>query len=194
MLEVFDNRPEKNDIRFELIYSEDGYNWERPFRNCDYIDRNTTNKWDWGVQFIASILEDDQDIKIYYGGMNAVMDEKSMAECQSFGVGVAKVEKDMFCGLKTLSHKKGSILFKPFYVEKSIHIKVKVETEGYLIYQLKDVKGNIVKGFSFDECIKITRNEKNYLLRWNNTNQLKSGEYIIEIEAFNACLYSVDIG
>lgn len=90
---VMDN-PTRCPKQTHLMFSRDGFRWERLPDRPVFVPNGSPGEWDAGWVHVSSIVPDGDMIRIYYHGMNVAQGEKRLPRVG--GTGIAWIGKDRF--------------------------------------------------------------------------------------------------
>jgi predicted GH43/DUF377 family glycosyl hydrolase len=193
LLEMLDATPDKQTMAIDLVFGEDGLSWKRPCRSQQpFLHPGKACEWDGGVIFTPpQFLVHEDQILVYYGGMQARMNEQSMAQCKRYGVGLATLPLDRFCSLRSSEHEPGLLITKPVFIANSISVNATVGVEGFLQVALYNSAGEIIPGFGWDECNSVGRGGERVAINWNNCSLPGADKYMLGIRSKAADLFAI---
>lgn len=188
----------KNDgpIFVELATSHDGLQWQREEEpRPPILALGPQGAWDDGMLFTPNhpLVEGDV-IKLYYGGFDATHGVDANA-----AIGLATLRKDGFASLDA-GEKEGVVTTKPLTNVASpllVNYKAKSAQEpGTLRVELVDEAGNVIPGYSRDDCAPLTGDNAAETVRWNDAPGLPETDKPIRIRFIlqNVSLYSFTAG
>lgn len=170
----------------QLMWSRDGFRWERLPTRLKFIENGLSGEWDGGSILSFSMIPKKENlIQIYYSGGNTTQGEKRISTFS--GTGIAFIGKDRFIGYQA-GPAGGYLLTRQFIVEGSrleinfsSHAKHLPTEWGSLIkaellqpgeehYGLKPYPG-----FTIEDCDSITVGESfNQVITWRGSSDLSS--------------------
>jgi len=207
-LQILDRATSGGVIDIELAISQDGLNWQRPFRKPFWLARSEGDGFDSGDIFLGlqPVVLDDE-IRFYFGayaGGNATSGDS--LEVAS-GIGLANMPRDRFAGLQPVARsdqptlKKpleniGQVTLKPMDLSgvKNLELNANAANGSIRVEVLND-QGKRVRGFSYDEATPISGDSLRHAVRWQNHEftDLEAGSYILRIYLTNATVYALTI-
>lgn len=173
------NQPKINEI--QASYSRDGYYYDRPSRGigegCALIPASRT-KGDWDYGYLSTtaggIIVYDDEIRIYYSAISGQHEYENgfREESQYVGgaVGYATLRRDGFASMNG----SGELLTKPLTVSKDVkYLFVNANVDGGSIKaEILDLDGNVLDGYSVEECEAFTGDSCCTMLTWNGAHDL----------------------
>jgi len=169
-------------------YSRDGFHWVRPDINPFLPVNQTTGAWNWGnVQSSngSPIMKGDS-LYFYVSGRKNNPDwDTNMA------TGLATLRRDGFASLDA-TEKEGIVITRKLTF-KGKHLFVNADaSKGQLLAELLDENGNVVKGYSKEDCIPVAENGTKINVLWKGNKQLKSFSKPFKVKFYltNSSLYS----
>ena len=192
---VFPITDGKNDgpIFVELVTSHDGIHWERQEKpRPPILPLGPEGSWDDGMLFTSNHpLVEQGLIKLYYGGFDVTHSEDG----GKAAVGLATLRKDGFASLNA-GDEEGIITTKPL-TGSTGPLAVNYCTEnGWVKVELLNKQGNVLPGYSREDCTILTGDNINATVSWNGTQDLPETGKPLRIRFIlnNAELYSFCIG
>ncbi|NOQ70365.1 MAG: hypothetical protein GQ574_00060 [Crocinitomix sp.] len=192
LLEIFHHKNDKNTVDIHLLYSKDSKTWIHPNESIPFIANGNKGEWDGGVLFVQpTFIQEEKTIKIFYGGMDARMDEKEMAQSQAFGVGLAELTKDRFSAVR-FNETEGSVLILiPDKVGMNVYINAISDAKGAIKVALLDGNKKEIDGCHFKDCDTISSNAIAEILSWSNEKRIPSNTQFISLSGALAKIYSL---
>ncbi len=160
-------------------YSRDGFYFERPVRgagNALIPASRTEGDWDYGYLSTTAggVIVLDDEIRIYYSGMsgqglNSVGDKVQNAHVGG-SIAYASLRRDGFASMDGT----GELTTKNLTVTKDVkYLFVNANASaGSLKAEILDMNGNVVDGYSADDCVAFTDNSCCSKLTWNGADDL----------------------
>jgi hypothetical protein len=181
-------------IYCELVSSRNGINWVREEtirgERLPILPLGANGTWDQGMIFTTNhpLVENDV-VKLWYGGFNVTHDNSSDSE--RAGIGLATLRKDGFASLdaaKTV----GVVTTKPL---KNLHGQLYLNANasiGSIKVEVLTAKGEVLHGFSRNNCKVIRSDGTKLLVTWQNHSFLPDlpGVFCLRFILQNASLYS----
>lgn len=183
--------PKINDLK--LAFSRDGFHFSRgSYRNFLASSRKK-GSWDYGYLHPANgicVVVGDE-LYFYYSAFSGKSPAFGYHKYSGGAVGVAKLRRDGFAAM--CDHGCGGSLLteKLEYSGKYFFVNVNCK-EGELKVELLDTDGNVVPGYSIDECIPVQVNATKCRVMWKNHPVLQEIPEVIQVRFTlkNAKLYS----
>ena len=179
--------PEVNDLQItkrpkitelQAMYSRDGFHFYRPERGVDnaFIPAaRVDGRWDRGyVQSVTGgVIVYDDEIRIYYAGFSGLTEKKGewVYDGHAGGsMGLASLRRDGFASLDG----SGEVITKTLTVTKDVkYLFVNAKAEnGSLRAEILDTDGNVVEGYSLDNCIPMCEDSCRTRLTWKGADDL----------------------
>ncbi|HHW32509.1 MAG TPA: hypothetical protein GXX20_12710 [Clostridiaceae bacterium] len=176
-------------VDVHLIFSRDlSEDWQRPTR-VPIIPRGEEGTWDDGCIYTANTpIRMGDEIWLYYGGFDGTHAPDYEYHA---GIGIAKWRLDGFASLDSTEY---GILETEQFVFEGDHLFVNANaSNGSLLVELLNEDGNVIPGFSKDDCDVITTDSVKTLVSWRGNSSVKSleGRVIsIRFHSENTELYS----
>lgn len=190
LLDLMDNLIISVPRHSHLMWSRDGFDWERLSERQAFIENGNPGEWDAGSIGRQSIVPDGDRIRIYYGlGGNTPQGyygQKGEEEIFRFrGTGLAFIGKDRFIGLQA-GPEGGYLLTRQFILDGD---KIEINCLSQVQNPAPDL-GSLIKaellqapedhftampypGFSMKECDPITvKDEFHQAISWNGKSDL----------------------
>jgi len=164
---VFDS--EKDIVTPQLAVSRDGINWSR-FRQ-PFIPHGEEGAWDSGGAWPTATEIPAGDYMLFYYRGN----RKAHGDDPDAGVGVARIKRDRFVGLHA-GASGGTVTTHPLRLtyrggrkpERGILTVNADASLGSIQVELLDAQGKTVPGFSVDDCIPMTVDGLDHIIRWKS--------------------------
>lgn len=207
LLEVFRVTDGINDgtIHIELVTSRDGVRWDRlPGERRPILPVGPPGAWDAGMIKTPSqpIVEGDQ-IKLFYGANNqthgfgrSYHETAGRAAERADGTGLATLRKDGFASLDA-GAAPGTITTVPLPGARGpLAINYRAREGGWIKVEVLDVSGNVLRGYSKDECPALTGDSVNAAVKWREFGALPAERRVVRLRFVlrNASLYSFNAG
>ena len=181
--------------RNELLlgYSRDGFHWDRPdMTRFMGVSGNTDGNWnDGNMQSVngAPLIVGDS-LYFYSSGRKT---NKVMWDSYS-STGMAKLRRDGFASLDA-TETEGFIVSRKITFNGN-HLFVNADaSKGQLLAELLDENGNVVKGYSKEDCIPVAENGTKINVLWKGNKQLKNFSTPVKVKFYltNSSLYSFSV-
>lgn len=180
-------------INWQLLSSQDGRHWERPFRELFFAD-GPKESWRYQVFkiFANPPIEKDGKLLIYYGGKTgAVPVDRGYEPFQALCL--ATLRKDGFVSLDA-GPEGGELITKPLRLAGDT-LRVNANAHGGEIrVGLLGEDGIAIDGNGVEDCLPIRLNELNAPVRWKTNVDIPAfGERPIRLKIIlrNTSLYSI---
>ncbi|MGH9159810.1 MAG: hypothetical protein ACRD2X_07460, partial [Vicinamibacteraceae bacterium] len=178
-----------------LATSRDGARWQR--HDEIFFDRNPQpNTWDRAMTWVGSVVRVGDEYYLYYGGYERGHKVEPTRERQ---IGVAKMTVDRFVARQTTGDTPGTLLTVPLHVRAGSGDLLELNADasrGSIRVQVRDADGQVVNGFSFDDCEPVTHDGITLPVRWRSGAELaRLDDRIIrlELEIARASVFGFDI-
>lgn len=181
-----------------LVTSREGLVWER--HDDVFMDRGEEpDAWDRAVTWVGSCLEVGDRLYLYYGGYKRGHKIEPEKERQ---IGLALLPKDRFVSRDSADE--GFLRTVPCYLHDGRGRKLALNVNaggGVVRVQLKDSRGEVFPGYSFEDCVPIRTDGFSEAVLWEKKGGQLSAELsdlfaetlIVEFQIEKARLYGFDI-
>ncbi len=157
----------------ELIaaYSRDGFYYDRPDRTAFIRAEREDGNWDKGYLFCApgSMIVKEDEIWFYYGGFSGFRGNLKGGHSNG-AIGLAILRRDGFASLEG----KGEMLTRTLTTngdKKHLFVNLDAPAESFRA-ELLDADGNVIKGFSMEDCIPVGGDDTCRMLTWKGGNDV----------------------
>ena len=174
-------------IDVQLTISHDNELWSRVGGMATFIPVGEEGSWDDGMIFTSSLVVRDDTIEIFYGGWDGPHDSRN----RRAQISVARLRKDGFISLDAGSSP-GSVTTRKLQgVCGGLFVNADAEG-GWLKAEVLDAAGNVLPGYSLDDCLPVTGDDVNINVQWRNKNELPRSDEDLRLRFViqNASLYS----
>jgi hypothetical protein len=174
----------------ELVFSNDGINWNRPLRNKFLIKRNREPGKEGMVTASHSMLKHGDSHLVFY---TSYLNLHNMLKGPiGSSIMLAKLKGERFLGLQT-GKEGGSITTKPL-VLNSQEIFIDADIRGCLKAELCDPFGKVVDGFDFGHSIEVHGDSLKHRLSWHNeiTDEMRYQAYRLKITWQDGEVYGIE--
>jgi hypothetical protein len=185
----------------QLAVSRDGYSWNCCADRDVFIPRGALGQWDseWIVTASHIIFHNDQML-FYYASSN--QPRKDMVEKGEacFGIGLATAPQDRFQTLRSHIHNQIAVIETKPLVFLQGDLKVNAAAQnGQITTELCDFNGQIIDGFSKEDCTIVQSDGLDQLVHWKGRrlsdaiDQTKNHQHAIRVRFYinNASLFAV---
>jgi len=182
-------------IFIELVSSRDGVNWKRQEGDRQPIlPLGAPGTWDDGMVFTTQhpLVEGDK-IRLYYGGFDCTHAAKPPWHG---AIGLATLRKDGFASLDATTDETGIVTTKRLLkVGNELHVNYSA-IDGWLRVEVLDDKGNVLPGYSRNDCNDLTGDRIDQKMSWKSKTKLPTGKTPVRLRFVmkNASLYSFRVG
>jgi hypothetical protein len=176
----------RDKINVQLAFSRNGLTWERVGKHgtIDFskdADWETMTKeatfmpygrhkvdWDWGQLYtFQKPLVVGDEIWIYYGGLTGRHWHAYHGDTRKSGIGLATLRLDGFVSIN--AEKAGTVTTKPIvFIGDALEVNANA-AGGSIRVEALDEKGEVLEGFSKDDCQPITSDNVRHLLKWKGS-------------------------
>ena len=140
--------------------------WKKIAHEATFIPLGRHGKdWDWGGMYPlqAPIVVGDE-IRIYYSGLANRHWASYHGDTVKSGIGLATLRLDGFVSIN--AEKAGNMTTKPFvFAGDTIELNANA-TGGSIRVEALDDKGQVIPGFSKDDCQPVTTDSVRHILKW----------------------------
>lgn len=212
-LHLMDNLTISVPRRNHLMWSRDGFDWDRLSQRPCFIENGEPGEWDAGSIGSISVIPAGHQIKIYYSGGNTPQGfygREGETNIPGFsGTGLAFIGKDRFIGLQA-GPEGGFLLTRQFILEGNrIGINFRSGLQNPPPVLGTQIRAELLQpaadhtmalpypGFSMKDCDVITVNESFYqTISWkgiSDLSELKGKPVFIRFYLRNTTLYTFQV-
>ncbi|MGC9318479.1 MAG: hypothetical protein ACP5KN_10675 [Armatimonadota bacterium] len=188
MHEVESDSPCTMDV--QLTWSWDLINWTRPWPRSQFIPRGGEGEFDSGMIYTARApVQMGDELWFYYGGWDGPHNDPS----SQAAIGVATLRLDGFCSMRAGEEEGWLISRREPFVVPRITINARTGEAGYVVAELLDAEGEVIPGFSRDQCNAFTGDSVRHVLTWKAEElpeEARHGDKKIRFILRNADLFS----
>ena len=152
-------------------YSRDGYYFDRPDRTSFIPASRTDGTWDKGYVFSSpgAMIVHDDEIWFYYSAMSGYAGNVKNGHANS-QIGLAILRRDGFASMEG----KGELLTRKLTANNGKkYLFVNIDTpEKSFRAEILDANGNVVNGFSMEDCIAVGGDDTRLMITWKNGKDL----------------------
>lgn len=179
----------------QFAFSHDGIHWKRPWRG-NVLSHGAPGSFDYGMaEGMQLPIVDGAQMILYYGGTAA----GHAGPATTIGIGRAVMRKDGFACWKAYGEKIG-FLETVALPRKDDALYLNIDSEGgWLTAALLDQQGNIIPGYSHEDCQPIREDSASHTdcvvaVRWNGSTALPvENTLCVQLRFVNSAIYSVRI-
>jgi len=195
-LQIFkctDGASSNGPMEVQLTSSRDGRRWQRVGDRRPILERGPEGAWDWGMVSSKNSLVSDGDIvRLYYSGTNRLHGGRTIGDARvDRGVGLATWPRDRFVGLRS-SAGGGELVVARQRPIGELHVNAHA-AGGSLVAEIVE-GGNPVPGFEASNCIPLSDDSLDHVVRWRgdaSLTSLKGRSADIVIKLTNAEVFSL---
>jgi len=172
MLEQTHQQPHQ--IEVELVWSRDGFHWERAPGRPMLIPLGQEGAWDDGMVFAADrVIERNDEWWLYYTGYDGYHDD---TEAEG-SLGLIKFRKEGFVSIRADARGQESyVITRPILWpggELVINADAKSLSkgwisEGYVKVAVTDLHRKLYEGFTYDESVPFSGDAVRHTMKWKN--------------------------
>ena len=188
MLTQFWEEPQK--IEVELVWSRDGFHWNRAPGRPMLIPVGEDGAWDDGMVFAADrVIERNEEWWLYYTGHDGYHDSRD----RTGSVGLIKFRKEGFVSVSADSRGKESFIVTRPLLWPGGELIINADAGGgYVKAAITDVQRQPYEGFGYDDCLPFEGDSVRHTVSWKNAKMdaLKGKLVRIEFAFKHADLYA----
>lgn len=163
--------PKINDLK--IAFSRDGFHFDRPTYDDFISSSRQKGSWDYGylhpANGICTVAGDE--LYFYYSAFSGKSPNFGSHKYSGGAVGVAKLRRDGFASMKADSSE-GTLMTEVLkYRGEFLFVNADC-TGGMLAAEILDADGNVIPGYSREDCCVMTENKTKYQIRWRNKQGL----------------------
>jgi len=161
-------------VDVHLTCSRDGKNWQMVGNRDAILERGQPGDWDWGIVETGNALVSDGDIvRTYFTGFNCLHGGHTIGdEGKRASIGTATWLRDRFVGLRAGSAG-GEVEVNSVVSGAELHINTNA-SRGSLSAELCHGNGKPIEGFGFSQCMKLSEDGLDQVIRWRGDTSLVS--------------------
>ena len=177
-------------VEVELCYSGDGIRWQRVSPGHPFIPNGSgaydAGDCDAGCCFASVPTKDGTDYRFYYMGGNG-----THYNFRETGLCMAKLPRNRLAGVTGQNHQLFTYQTSLLSLGKrQATMCVDLHNNGSIRYELIDKTGEVIPGYSLDECIPVTVSSDRALLTWKSQDSYPES-CMIRFYCQQAVLYSL---
>jgi hypothetical protein len=177
-------------VDVQLAWSWDLINWTRPPERRPFIPRGVRGEFDCDMIYTARApVRVGDELFFYYGGCVGLHDDPNVKAA----IGLARLRLDGFCSMAAGDKEGWLISRREVFGAPRITINAKTAASGYVAAEILDKGGNVIPGFSREECAPFSGDSVSRVLKWERAELPKKQqkqEMKIRFSLKNAELYS----
>jgi hypothetical protein len=180
-----------NTMNLHLLYSRDGFNWNRVDRGHPFIDMGPESAWDcFMAETGTTPVFLDDEIRFYYSGSDLHHDWWMFGEKEGMDVpeahpgwdggetamGMASLRPEGFVSIDS-SAREGILATHPL-IGGGTQLTVNVDcgSRGYLDVELANVNDDVIPGYERSSCVRITGDSTRAVVQWKGKKELPAEE------------------
>jgi len=196
MLQHLGEEPQTMEI--ELVWSRDGFHWERAPGRPMLIPLGKDGAWDDGMVFTADrVIERNDEWWLYYSGYDGYHDSTD----RESKIGLIKFRKEGFVSIQSDTHGQESyVITRPILWpggELVINADAESRTKSwiskpYVKVAVTDLHRKLYEGFTYDDSVPFEGNAVRHTMKWKNArmNTLKGKLVRLEFALKHADLFA----
>jgi len=154
----------------ELVTSRDGIHWLRAEGNPirpRVLDTGPTGTWESGMTYAGSLLRVGDELRLYYTAASNLHDTPPFHG----EIGLATMRKDGFASLDA-AYKPGTVTTKRLSgLAGELRINYRA-WGGTVQVEVLDADGNVLPGYSREDCTPLRRDAVDAVVRWKDKAEL----------------------
>lgn len=164
--------PKINDLK--ISFSRDGFHFDRPTYEDFLSSSREEGSWDYGylhpANGIFTVVGDE--LYFYYSAFSGESPKFGSHKYSGGAVGVAKLRRDGFAAMKALDSE-GSLTTEVLKYQGEFLFVNADCAGGSLAAEILDVDGNVIPGYSKEECCLMREDATKFRIKWQNKQSLK---------------------
>ena len=174
MLEQYGEDPQK--IEVELVWSRDGFHWERAPGRPMLISVGEDGTWDDGMVFAADrVIERNDEWWLYYIGVNGYHDSSD----NEASLGLIKFRKEGFVSIRADTQGQESYVITRPILWPGGELVINADTQsrskawiskGYVKVAVTDLHRKLYNGFTYDDSVPFNGNAVRHTMKWKNAH------------------------
>ncbi|HFE52198.1 MAG TPA: exo-alpha-sialidase [Bacteroidetes bacterium] len=188
-LQLYETR--HHHIREELVWSADGFTWERLPRSTHpiFLDVGPEGSWDDGMVFLMDrpVVVGDE-MWFYYAGCDT-----PHTAFGDYGIGRAVTRLDRLVGLRARPDTLGRVLTRPLHVEGNLVLNASA-TGGEIRVSVHTAEDKVIPGWTAAECQPVRGDAVAAPVHWreHGLSELAGKTVRLRFHLRNATLYTFD--
>ena len=173
---LYQHAPDTLDIR--MAVSRDGINWTYPDQSKAFIPLGDAGTWDSGSLYMGQgVIQRGNETWLYYSGSplkHNATDEEVFHTDQPRSFSLVTLGRDRFVSVEG-GKDGGSFVTPPLrFTGNMLKLNVDVRPGGQIRVALLDAKGTPVPGRGIKDCVPITGDHLDAVVRWKNGTNVGS--------------------
>ncbi len=163
---------ESDTIDVQLVFSDDGKNWERLANRPVFLPRGHVGTYDGGMIFGGTppFIEYGDELRIYYSGAAAC---HSLPAVTGRTMNVARLPKGRLVA-RTAGDELGALITKPMVLAgNALELNIDAR-QGLARAELTDAEGRPIPGFTAADSDIIRENSLAHRVSWHGSTDIKS--------------------
>lgn len=151
----------------QLAWSWDLINWTRPPERQPFVPLGEPGAFDSQMIYTARApVVVNGMLCFYYGGFDVPHNAPTFNTHAA--IGLATLRLDGFCSMRAGEQEGWLITRREALKTPALWINARIEVEGYLRAEILDSDGQVIPGFSAEECETFQGDSTRHLLRWQS--------------------------
>lgn len=177
-------------VDVQLAWSWDLVNWSRPPARRPFLPLGAAGEWDSAMIYTARApVAMGDKLFFYYGGFDTRHDARQFRGA----IGLATLRLDGFCSLHAGNAGGWLLTRREKLTSPAVRINARTLSGGFVSAEVVDLNGEVVPGFSREECRAFEGDSVDHVLQWRTAELPESlrGEAVkLRFYLRNADLYS----
>jgi len=172
MLEQFGEDPQ--DMEVELVFSRDGFHWERAPGRPMLIPLGPDGAWDDGMIFSADrVIERNDEWWLYYSGYDGYHD----FQWRDASIGLIRFRKEGFVSIRADTQGQESYVITRPLLWPGGELVINADTQrmskawiskGYVKVAVTDLHRKLYDGFTYDDSVPFNGDAVRHTMKWKN--------------------------
>ena len=174
MLEQFGEDPQ--DMEVELVWSRDGFHWERAPGRPMLIPLGPDGTWDDGMIFAADrVIERGDEWWLYYSGYDGYHDSR----WRDASIGLIRFRKEGFVSIRADTQGQESYVITRPILWPGGELVINADAEsaskawiskGYVKVAVSDLRRKLYEGFTYDDSVPFNGDAVRHTMKWKNAH------------------------
>jgi hypothetical protein len=179
-------------MHLQLMMSRNLIDWKRLGDREPFLDRADKTRFDSGfVMPTTRPLVMGNELWFYYLGFPRAHDrDESRVSKETQGIGVATLRRDGFVSLDA-GETPGTLSTVPVRLGADRLLINADATGGSVVVALHDLKGSVIQGFGFDDCLPLTGDQPVGVVSWKGRPKLPTDRVRVMLRLVHTQLYAI---
>ncbi len=180
-------------IDLKLAFSRDGFHWDRPTHENFISSSRNLGTWNYGYMHAANgicvVIGDE--IHFYFSCFSGQSPNFGSHKYSGGNLGMARLRRDGFASMS--DDGKGGYLTTEVLEYNGKYLFVNADcSQGKILAEILDQNGNVLPGYSREDCIPVTTDSTKVQVKWKNktVSELNCRNIRLRFILKNAELYS----